>query len=173
MMFDVTTEEGVVMMVLFQIFYGFLVILPITYGISWIYLRAVRGEPFRVQDIFLSYQSFGQVLIANILVGLIIGLGIVMLIVPGIIFACKLAFVPYLVVDRKLDATDAIRTSWKMTAGHTGTIFMMGIASFFVILLGLICLLVGIIPATIWISLAFAAMYMAVEMKEKEKNPPD
>jgi uncharacterized membrane protein len=147
---------------IFNLVYTFVVMLPVSYGCSWVYLKAVRGEPFRVTDIFFAYQSFANILIANVLVGLIIGCGILLLIVPGIIFACKLAFVPYLVMDKKMEAIDAIRESWHMTSGHAGTIFLMGVVSCFVALGGLICFIVGIFPATIWISLAFAAMYMAV-----------
>jgi hypothetical protein len=34
---------------------------------------------------------------------------LILLIVPGIIFACKLAFVPYLVVDRKLEPSKPLK----------------------------------------------------------------
>lgn len=155
---------------LFNIAYGLLVVMPVSYGASWVYLKAARGEPFHVQDIFFAYQSFGNILLANLLVFLIVGAGFVMLIIPGIIFACKLSFVPYLVTDEKMEAVDAIRKSWKMTAGHTGTIFLMVITAFFIGLCGLICFIVGIIPATIWITLAFAAIYMAVSARLKQKQ---
>jgi hypothetical protein len=155
---------------IFNLVYTFVIMLPVSYGCSWVYLKAVRGEPFRVTDIFFAYQSFANVIIANVLVFLIIGCGILLLIVPGIIFACKLAFVPYLVMDKKMEAVDAIRKSWHMTDGYTGTIFLMGIVSFFVALGGLIFFIIGIFPATIWISLAFAAMYMAVAGREKPEE---
>jgi uncharacterized membrane protein len=153
---------------LFNLIYGVLVLMPVSYGCSWVYLKAVRGEPFRVQDIFFAYQSFGNILLANVLVFLIVGAGFIMLIVPGIIFACKLSFVPYLVMDEKMEAVDAVRKSWNMTSGHTGTIFLMGIVSFFVALGGLICFIIGIIPASIWISLAFAAIFMVVSERAKQ-----
>ena len=153
---------------LFNLVYAVLVLMPVSYGCSWVYLKAVRGEPFKVQDIFFAYQSFGNILIANILVFLIVGAGFVMLIVPGIIFACKLSFVPYLVMDEKMEAVDAIRKSWNMTKGSTGTIFLMGIVSFFVALGGFICFFIGIFPAMIWISLAFASIYMTVAGKIKQ-----
>jgi uncharacterized membrane protein len=155
---------------LFNFIYGVLVLMPVSYGASWVYLKAVRGEPFRVQDMFFAYQSFGNILLANVLVFLIVGAGFIMLIVPGIIFACKLSFVPYLVMDEKMEAVDAVRKSWNMTKGFTGTIFLMGIVSFFVALGGLICFIIGIFPATIWISLAFAAIYMVVAEKEKQEK---
>jgi uncharacterized membrane protein len=155
---------------LFNFIYGILVLMPVSYGTSWVFLKAVRGEDFRVQDIFFAYQSFGNVLLANILVFLIVGAGIMMLIIPGIIFACKLAFVPYLVMDEKMEAVDAVRKSWNMTRGHTGTIFLMGVVAFFVGLGGLICFIVGIIPAAIWISLAFATIYMSVSGRSKQEK---
>ena len=155
---------------LFNLVYTLLIVMPVNYGCSWVYLKAVRGEPFRVTDIFFAYQSFANILIANVLVFLIIGCGILLLIVPGIIFACKLAFVPYLVMDKKMEAVDAIRESWHMTTGYSGTIFLMGIVSFFIALGGIICFIVGIFPATIWISLAFATMYMAVSGRKKPEE---
>jgi uncharacterized membrane protein len=155
---------------LFNFIYGVLVLMPISYGSSWVYLKAVRGEPFRVQDIFFAYQSFPNIFLANVLVFLIVGAGFVMLIVPGIIFACKLSFVPYLVMDEKMEAVDAVRKSWKMTKGYTGSIFLMGITAFFVAIAGLICFIVGVFPATIWISLAFATIYMVVSGKEKQEK---
>ena len=66
-------------------------------------------------------------MIANIVVAVIVGLGIIMLIVPGIIFACRLAFVPYLVVDREMDVMDALRVSWDMTRGPGWQIFFIGL----------------------------------------------
>jgi len=85
-----------------------------------------------------------------------------MLLVPGIIFACKLAFVPYLVTDRRMEATEAIRESWRMTTGHATTIFLMGLLAAPVFIAGLILLVVGALPAIIWIELSFASIYASV-----------
>jgi hypothetical protein len=42
----------------------------------------------------------------------------------------------------------------------------MGLLAIPVVLLGLICLFVGVIVSVMWISAAFAVMYHAVEMKD-------
>ncbi len=162
---------------LLQFVYSLLIVMPLSYGCSWVYLKAIRGDDFRFQDIFFAYQSFGNILLANLLVCLIVVAGFIMLIVPGFIFACKLAFVPYLVMDEKMEAVDAIRKSWNMTRGFSWTIFLMGIASIFVAIGGLICFIVGIFPAILWISLAFASMYHVVSVQAKARpevglNPP-
>ena len=102
------------------------------------------------------------------LVAVIVGFGFMLLVIPGIVFACKLSFVPYLIVDRKMDAVTAIKTSWRMTHGHVWKIFGMGILAFFVSLLGLILVGVGLILSIMWIRLSFASFYHAVAAGTEE-----
>ncbi len=157
-------EWFLVPLAMFGIAYGIFVAGPIGYGVNWVFLKAVRGERIEIRDAFAVFQkNYWNAVIANIVVGVIVGLGIVMLIVPGIIFACRLAFVPYLVVDREMDVMDALRVSWDMTRGYGWQIFLMGFLAFFVVILGLLCLFVGVIISVMWISAAFASMYHAVE----------
>ena len=154
-------------MILFGIAYGVFIAGPISYGAKWAFLKAVRGERVEIKDVFSVFQrNYWNAVIANLVVGVIIALGIIMLIVPGIIFACRLAFVPYLVVDRKMDVMEALRVSWDMTRGYGWNIFLMGILAFFVVIGGLILLFVGVFVSIMWISSAFAAMYHAVELKD-------
>ncbi len=151
----------------FGIVYGIFVAGPIGYGANWVFLKAVRGERIEIRDMFVVFQkNYWNVVIANIVVGVIVGLGIVMLIIPGIIFACRLAFVPYLVVDREMDVMDALRVSWDMTRGYGWQIFLIGFLAIFVVIGGLICLIVGVIISIMWISAAFAVMYHAVASKD-------
>jgi len=150
---------------IFIIAYGIIVLGPISYGANWLFLKAVRNEPFKTYDMFMAFQNIWNVVIANILVGVIVGIGFALLIVPGIIFACRLAFVSYLVMDQKMEAIEAVKKSWEMTRGYSWTIFGMAIMSFFMALAGLICLGVGIFPAIMWIESSFASLYWAVVTK--------
>lgn len=145
--------------------YVFLV-LPLEYGISYIHLLAIREDKFKVTEIFKVFDNYWNAVFANILVSTIIGFGIMMLVIPGIIFACKLSFVSYLVVDKKMDAIEAIKKSWEMTNGFSGVIFLIGLFSFFVFLLGLIAFIVGVVIAIMWIRLAFASTYHSLDTPE-------
>ena len=147
--------------------YSLLLLNPLEYGVDFAYLRAARGDKLMIKDMFAVFQNYWYAVLANLLVGIIILIGIVLLIVPGIIFACKLAFVPYLVVDRKMETIEAIKKSWEMTRGHAGTVFLMGLLAIPIALLGLICLGIGIIPAVMWIQAAFASLYHAVTLEEQ------
>jgi len=150
---------------LFNVAYGLIIMAPLSYGANWLCLRAVRGESFNVQEMFDAYRQTLQIILTNILVWVVVGIGFALLIIPGIIFACRLSMVSYLVMDKNLEAVEAVRTSWSMTAGFSWTIFGMGIVSFFVILLGIIALIVGVFPAIMWISVAFAALYHAITQR--------
>ena len=98
---------------------------------------------------------------------IIVAIGFILIIVPGIIFACKLAFTPYLVVDRKMAVIDAVKGSWNMTNGHAWKVFFIGLLAIPIGIVGLICFIVGIIPAIMWIRMAFASLYHAVSISSE------
>ncbi len=153
---------GGILLRMFSLAYWLLLFAPITYGAALVFLKAVRNEPVEVKDMFSTFENFLNVVLAHLLVVAIVGIGIFLLIVPGIIFACRLAFVRYLVVDRKMEPVEAVKESWRMTRGHATSIFFMGLLAIGLVIAGLICFVVGVIPAVIWIRCAFASMYYAV-----------
>lgn len=142
--------------------YGLIVIGPAEYGVAFASLKSARGVRPQVKDVFVPLQNYLNVVVAFLLVEVIVGIGFLLLIVPGIIFACKLAFVPYLVVERKLDPAEAIRESWRMTKGHAVDIFLIGLLAIPIFIAGGLIIGVGAIVAVIWIRLALASMYYSV-----------
>ena len=85
-------ESGVVfIIVMFALGYGLLIVGPVDWGAKYARLKAVRGEKPEFMDIFVFQKNYLNVVLGNLLTGIIIGVGIFFLIVPGIIFACKLA----------------------------------------------------------------------------------
>ncbi len=151
---------------IFTIAYSLFVISPLDYGVKWIYLQSVREKKAEVVEVFDSFKNYLNVVLASLLTGAIITFGIFMVIIPGIIFACRLVFVPYMVMDKKLDPVKAVEESWRLTRGHGWRIFWMSIIAFFVIILGLLCLGFGVFISFMWIRLAFASIYQAV-LEEK------
>jgi len=152
---------------LFGLAYGILISGPVDYGVAYAYLKAVRGDKLEIKDMFEAFKNYWNAVLASLLVFVIIVIGLVLLIVPGIIFACKLVFTPYLVVDRKMAVIEAIKESWRMTGGHAWKAFLIGLLAIPIGIAGLICFGVGVIISIMWITLAFASLYHAVAMSEE------
>lgn len=142
--------------------YQLLVGLPIAWGFTFVCLKAARNEEPSIADLFYGFKNYGNVLLAYLLVTLIVIGGCILLIVPGIIFACKLAFVPYLVVGNKMGAIAAIKKSWSMTTGYATKVFLIWLMGIPIAIAGIICLIVGVIPAIMWINIAVASLYYSV-----------
>lgn len=142
--------------------YMFLLYPIINYGADLIFLRGVRGDKVEVKSIFDGFQNYVNIILASLLTTGLIGIGLVVFIIPGIYVACRLAFVAYLVMDEGLDPIAAVEASWRITRGHAWKIFVLGFASIFIFILGLILLIVGVFPAMMWIKASFASLYLAI-----------
>ena len=91
----------------------------------------------------------------------------IILVIPGIIFSCKLVFTPYLVVDRKMEVIEAVKESWRMTGGHAWTVFFIYLLAIPIGIAGVVCFGVGVIISIMWVSLTLASLYHAVSMSRQ------
>lgn len=153
---------------LFSTLYWIFLAGPISMSFNWAFLKAARGEEVKVGDMFAVFtRNYWNAVGAGALTGLIIVVGFIFLVVPGVIFAVRLVFVPYLVIDRQMGVTEAISTSWRMTKGRGGTIFLMGLLAVPIFVGGLLALGVGVIISFMWTAAAFAVLYHSVTRGEQ------
>ncbi len=156
----------------FGLAYAFLFLPVLKYGKDFIFLEAMRDKEIDLKTLFEGFKTkYLNIILANLIVTALVILGFMMLFIPGIIVACRLAFVPYLVMDKDLDAIKAVEKSWQMTRGHGWQIFGMAIISFFVFIAGVIVFFVGAIISLMWIHSAFATLYLAVLNEKDDENP--
>jgi hypothetical protein len=149
--------------------YAFLVAPVFEYGGNMIFVQAVRKIKPDFEYLIKGFmENYLHIILANLLVFALVVLGLFALIIPGIIIGCRLAFVSYIIMDKKLDPIEAVELSWKLTRGHGWQVFLLGFISIFIVIIGLILFIVGIFPAIMWISSSFAALYESV-LREKEK----
>ncbi len=143
--------------------YYLLIVTPFSYGVDWMFLKASRKTEPQFEEILDGFKKYSFVILSHLLVIGIVGVGFLFLIIPGIYLACKLIFVPFLIMDKKVDPIQAVKLSFYLSKGYFWTIFGMGILSFFVIILGLICMIVGVFVSIVWIHAAFAILYKALD----------
>jgi len=116
-------------------------------GFTKIALDLIYKRKTELSLIFTQWKYFWRYLGASILYGLIVIGGLILLIVPGIIWGIKYGFFSYAIVDKDMGALEALRESGKITMGHKGQLFWFKIVLFLVQILGIIALGVGYLVA--------------------------
>jgi hypothetical protein len=158
--------------IMFGLAYVILLLPVIKYGEKYLFLTAMRDEYAEIRLLFEGFRTkYLNIVLANLIVFALVGIGFILLFIPGIIIACRLAFVPFLVMDKNLEAMQAVEKSWQMTRGHGWKIFWMAIISFFLFIAGLMVFIVGVIISIIWIHAAFATLYQSVLNEKDDDNP--
>ncbi len=143
----------------------------VNYGIDLVFLRGVRGDPVEMKSMFDGFHNYINVVLTALLVFGLVCIGFIALVIPGIYVACRLVFASYLVMDEGMEPIAAVEASWRITRGHTWTIFLLGLTSFFLFVLGMILLLVGIFPAIMWIKASFASLYLSITRADTRVSP--
>lgn len=148
---------------LIGLLYIFLLLPVFKYGAKMMFVQSVRQQTPDFDMLINGFRrNYLNIVLANLLVAALIGIGMVCLFVPGIIIACRLAFIPYLVMDRDLDPIKAAEESWRLTRGHGWTIFFMGFISFFIYIAGFICFFIGVLVSDMWVKSSYATLYQSV-----------
>ena len=148
---------------LIVLLYIFLLLPVFRYGAKMMFVQASR-QITPDFDLLISgfRKNYLNIVLTNLLLTALIGIGLVFLIVPGIILACRLTFTPYLVMDKGLDPIRAAAESWRLTRGHGWAIFLMGFIAFFIYIAGFICFFIGVLVSDMWVKSSFATLYHSV-----------
>ncbi len=96
-------------------------------------------------DFFRSFDKFLPLLILNLLLGLIIFLGLMVLIIPGIYLAISFLFAHFFVWFYDVDPLEALRLSRKTVSGNFGQILLLCLVLCGINLLGVFAFGVGIL----------------------------
>jgi uncharacterized membrane protein len=139
-------------------------------GLSKIYLRFRDGEKPIFENLFDGLARAHIWLASTFIVGVAVCMGMILLIVPGIVMMLRLSLIGYVLVDERPGPVDAIQRSWDMTRGHTMDLLVLFIALLGLNILGLCCLVVGVL-VTIPIS-GLTMAYVYRELKPKTVVAP-
>lgn len=114
-------------------------------GFTRIQLNILDNQPTKIGQLFHPEDVFWRYLGGSIVYGLIVIGGIILLIVPGVIWAIKYQFALPLIVDKKMGIMEAITKSGQMTKGYKGWLFGLAIVLGLINLAGLLALFIGLL----------------------------
>jgi len=87
-------------------------------------INLCSGKGVNFKDFLPQPMVFLNFLIGMIIVGIAVTIGFILLVIPGIIVGTMLSLVPYLILDQKMGAIEAIQESIKRTKGYKMDIFV-------------------------------------------------
>jgi len=119
-----------------------------------------RGQRIEVSDYFKGFEKIGSLIKLNLLIFLIVLLGLVILIIPGIYFAVSYVFSHFFVWFYDKDPSEATRLSKLSVSGNFGQILLLFLILAGINLLGLIALGVGIL---LTMPFSFCVVYAAFD----------
>lgn len=135
-------------------------------GYNKIYLRMSDGDKPKFSDIFKEYPLFWKFLGVSILFPLTVIGGLILLIVPGIIWAVRFSFSPLILVDTKRGVIASMKESFAITRGSFWNLFLFWIAIAILNLLGLLVFGIGLL-ITVPVS-TFAAIHVYRELTKSK-----
>jgi uncharacterized membrane protein len=144
----------------------------ISMGATAFYLVAHDNAEAADLSLLWHPQPFWKYLGMYILVALVIAAGLILLIVPGIIFALMFMFAPFIVIERELGPIDSMKESNRITRGHKWPLFGLLLLLVAINLLGLLALGVGLLVSVPVSTLAFVHAYRSLSGKP-ETRPAD
>ncbi|MDP2630837.1 MAG: hypothetical protein Q8P56_05535 [Candidatus Uhrbacteria bacterium] len=121
----------------------FLLMVYVTAGIVRISVLLTSGGTVRIKDFFVSAKTYFFFLIGTIIYKLLLGIGLILLVIPGIIVGSVLFFWQYRYIERGGGLIEAFRESIRMTRGAKKEVFLFWFLAQAISLSGYLFLFVG------------------------------
>jgi hypothetical protein len=124
---------------------SFLVTRYIQLGLMRVSLNVAAGRPAAVMQLFGEHQKLLRYIGASIVYGVIVVCGLLLLIIPGIVWSIKYGYYGLLILDKNMKVFDAISMSGKMTEGAKMQLFGVAILMILLTLVSIIPLGLGLL----------------------------
>jgi len=130
-----------------------LVGLALTYvfigGLDWMFLKLARGQKAEVGDAFAGFNlAFGPLALFSLVAQLLVFLGIILCILPGIYLSISwMLFTPLLILDKRLDFWQAMELSRKVVTRHWWQVFGFALVCLLLLLCGSLLCGIGVFIA--------------------------
>lgn len=110
-------------------------------------------------------KPFWKFLAAQFLVGIIVFLGFILLIVPGVIAVLMLIFALYIVIDKELGPIEAMKKSAQITRGSRWELLLLVLLAIVINIVGVLAIFVGLFVSIPITTLAIVHAYRTLERK--------
>lgn len=106
-----------------------ILMMPLGIGTTAFFVSLIENENFEAKDLFKYYHDFVKVIGVTILMGLIVMLGYICFIIPGIILTLSYSLVPIIIIKKpELGIVETLKYSREKMQGHKLDAFVLGLS---------------------------------------------
>lgn len=153
------------------IFLNSILLILLGFAVSWgmtkIAIAEARGQRSDWPMFFGTVPEYARYLLVSFAYTVITFVGIILFIVPGIIWSIKYQYMPFLAIDKKMDVSDAMTASAKMTDGVKWDLLALDIITGIINMIGFFALFVGLLMTVPTTYIAKARVYTQLLSKLK------
>lgn len=121
----------------------FLAIFPLPEGMLMYALKRARGVEPKLEDVGRVFSVFLQLLLIRVVGGLLIWIGVLLLVIPGVYLSVGYSLAFPLVLDRGLGFWEALETSRRVVTKRWFTVFGLALVLLLINAIGVFPLIVG------------------------------
>lgn len=106
-----------------------ILMMPLGIGTTAFFISLIENENFEAKDLFKYYHDFVKVIGVTILMSLIVMLGYICFIIPGIILTLSYSLVPIILIKKpELGIVETLKYSREKMQGHKLDTFVLGLS---------------------------------------------
>lgn len=123
-------------------------------------LAMARGEALTAGILVSGGGRTVAMLVAQLLYALIVGLGFLLLVVPGIVLSIGLSLFPYYVADTDLGPVEALKASWEATRGRRLALFGLSFGTALLAVASMLAFCVGLLAGMALPTVALSVVFL-------------
>lgn len=106
-----------------------ILMMPLGIGTTAFFVSLIENTNFEAKDLFKYYHDFVKIIGVTVLMGLIIMLGYICFIIPGIILTLSYSLVPIILIKKpELGIVETLKYSREKMQGHKLDTFVLGLS---------------------------------------------
>lgn len=140
---------------------------PFSVGFAYFSFSVIYGETPHLNQLFKGFDVFGKSFLAYLCYAIMIVVGVIFFIIPGIIVSLGFSLTFYVMADRpELSFSECLYESWQLTSGYRLKVLGLWLRFFPWYILGALCLGVGVLLVIPWHYTAVAKLYQQLKREK-------
>lgn len=140
-----------------------ILMMPLGIGTTAFFVSLIESTDFEAKDLFKYYHDFVKIIGVTVLMGLVVMLGYICFVIPGIILTLSYSLVPIILIKKpELGIVETLKYSREKMQGHKLDAFVLGLSFIGWAILGTLTLGILYIWLFPYMQLTFTKFYLNI-----------